>query len=374
MGSRRDSSVRSIRKVLGLVVVNVLVFVVLLALLEGAASLLFIGNEILRTPGVPEDTHAEHDELLGWVNRPDVHLPDMYGPGVDVRINSQRFRSDRDFSRDVPEGKLRIICSGDSFTFGYGVANEEVWCQRLAVLDTGLETINMGLGGYGVDQAYLWYMRDGTRFDHDVQIFAFLTDDFRRMRSDRFMGYGKPFLALHDDSLVVTNAPVPRTSWLARRWALHRETVARLDIVRLSRRLLRLDDGTGGSGNERREDERLREVVARIFADLRLANEDRQSRLVLVYFPGAWDYMGNAHTDAWRAFVAEEATRQGILFLDLVEELRRIPPTEVDALYAPNAHFSVSGNEWAARVVQRRLAPLLDVVRDPSAMQELPHR
>ena len=28
----------------------------------------------------------------------------------------------------------------------------------------------MGQGGYGIDQAYLWYKRDGTKLDHDVQI------------------------------------------------------------------------------------------------------------------------------------------------------------------------------------------------------------
>jgi hypothetical protein len=339
---------------------NLVVVILLFALVEGFSSLMFIGNEILRTAGVPEHIHAEHDDLLGWVNMPNVHLPDMYGPGVGVRTNSQRFRNQQDFTRTVPAGKIRIICSGDSFTFGYGVSNDDVWCERLSGLDVRLETVNMGLGGYGVDQAYLWYRRDGVRLHHNVHIFAFLTDDFRRMRSDRFMGYGKPFLSIRNDSLVVENYPVPRTSWWTRRRALHGETVGRLNVVRLANRVLRLEDRAGNTERHADETRRIQAVVSRIFADLRQTNRARGSDLVLVYFPGAWDYMGGAGTEAWREFVRNEAARQGIILFDLVAELRRVPPTEVGDLYAPNHHFSVAGNEWAARVIHQRLVGLLD--------------
>lgn len=373
MTSSRRNTLATVRRAGLIVLVNVVLLFLLFALMEGAASLLFIGNEIVRTSAVPEHQHAEYDELLGWVNLPNVDLPDMYGPGVAVRTNGQRFRNDHDFTLAVPAGRTRVICSGDSFTFGYGVGNEDTWCERLVALDPRLETVNMGLGGYGVDQAYLWYMRDGTPLDHDLHLFVFLTDDFRRMRSDRFMGYGKPFLDVRDDSLVVTNLPVPETSWLARRRALHGETVARLNIVRLVRRLLRLDDASRAAERDERArlaDERLHGVVARIFDELRRTNEAKDSRLVLIFLPGAWDYKPDPRTEEWREFVRRESARHGIAFLDLVEELRQVPPTEVDALYAPNAHFSVRGNAWASEVLHRLLAPLLDDVvppREPAA-------
>jgi hypothetical protein len=368
MGSTRRNALATIRRGGLIVLVNVVLLVLMLALAEGAASLLIIGNEIVRTRAVAEHQHAEHDELLGWVNLPNVDLPDAYGPGVAVRTNSQRFRNDRDFTLAAPPGRTRVICSGDSFTFGYGVDNEHAWCERLTTLDPRLETVNMGLGGYGVDQAYLWYMRDGALLDHDLHLFVCLADDFRRMRSDRFMGYGKPFLDVRHDSLVVTNLPVPETSWLARRRALHGETIARLRIVRLAGRLLRLDDASRAAEREERArlaDQRLQGIVARIFDELRRTNEAKDSRLVLVFLPGAWDYKPNAGTDAWREFVRLESARQGIVFLDLVEEIRQVPPAEVDALYAPNAHFSVRGNEWAAAVLHRLLAPLLEAAHGP---------
>ena len=345
-----------------LVLVNILVAGLLLALLEGTASLLLTAGEIAATPAVPEQRHADPDTLLGWTNRPGVHLPDAYGLGIDVRINTQGFRADRDVSADVPPGTLRIICSGDSFTFGYGVGNADAWCQRLAALDPRLETVNMGLGGYGVDQAYLWYVRDGAALDHHVHLFAFLTDDFNRMKWDRFMGYGKPLLDLDGDSVVVVNRPVRPGSWLARRRALHGETLSRLAIVQLAGRFLRREaDPDEVARTRAAEDAQVQRVAARIFADLDRINEAKGSRLFLVYFPGAWDYQSD-RAASWRRFVHEEAERQGIPLLDLVDELRTVPPTEVEGLYAPNLHFSVAGNAWAARVLHRRLAPLLDSI------------
>src|SRR5439155_1903766 len=110
----------------------------------------------------------------------------------------------------VPDGKVRIICSGDSFTLGFGVDNTHSWCELLSSLEPRLETVNMGQGGYGVDQAYLWYKRDAAKIGHQAQLLAFVTDDFYRMQSSSFSGYGKPVLEVEDGRLVVKNAPVPR--------------------------------------------------------------------------------------------------------------------------------------------------------------------
>ncbi|HSJ07794.1 MAG TPA: hypothetical protein VK936_13905, partial [Longimicrobiales bacterium] len=198
----------------------------------------------------------------------------------------------------------------------------------------------------------------GIALDHHVHLFSVLADDFRRMRSDRFMGYGKPLLVLRDDTLAVANRPVPRTSWLTRRRALHGETVSRLGIVRVVRGLFRLDDPSAIAARNERLDQHVREVVSRLFGELARVNAAKGSRLVLVFLPGAWDYTGQPGTETWRSFVRDEAARQNIEFLDLVDELRLLPPAEVPSLYAPNLHFSVAGNTWAAETIHRRLQPL----------------
>ena len=199
-----------IRKVILWAIFNVVVVILAFALCEGLSSIILFLQEIRTTLPMIERRHTQYDELLGWVNIPNIHIEDMYGPGVYVRTNSQSFRNNEDFNVSVPNNKIRVICSGNSFTFGYSVDNDHTWCQLLATKDDRLETINMGQGGYGIDQAYLWYKRDGSKLEHDIHIFAFITSDFKRMERSDFNGYGKPLLKLQKGALVATNVPAPR--------------------------------------------------------------------------------------------------------------------------------------------------------------------
>src|SRR5207237_1214574 len=119
-----------------------------------------------------EQMHTTYDAELGWAHRRSVSVPDLYGSGVFLKTNSQGFRGDHEIAAEEPKDRVRVICSGDSFTLGYGVDDDHAWCAQLMAMDSRLETVNMGQGGYGVDQAYLWYVRDGRALEHTVQIFA----------------------------------------------------------------------------------------------------------------------------------------------------------------------------------------------------------
>jgi len=133
------------------ILANILVFILVLVVIEGLASYLLFTRDALITTPLAERLHTQYDPDLGWVNIPDINIPDMYGPGISLRTNSQGFRNDYNFDKSIPAGKKRIICSGDSFTLGYGVDNQHTWCQQLAALDNRIETVNMAQGGYGLD-------------------------------------------------------------------------------------------------------------------------------------------------------------------------------------------------------------------------------
>ena len=119
---------RLLLKVIRIGLINFLVLILLLILLEGGASLYFAyqsaRQEFSKEPVLAERLHTEYDPLLGWINKPNVSIDDMYGPNVFLKTNSQRFRNQNDFSINVPKGRIRVICSGDSFTLGYGVGND----------------------------------------------------------------------------------------------------------------------------------------------------------------------------------------------------------------------------------------------------------
>jgi len=90
------------------VAVNVGVLCLLL-LAEGLASFLLLGSDILATRSLAERHHTGYAPDLGWVNIPDLHLPDMYGPGVYLRTNHQGFRArPPGIMADlyIPEGEL----------------------------------------------------------------------------------------------------------------------------------------------------------------------------------------------------------------------------------------------------------------------------
>lgn len=351
---------RGLVKVLKIVAINVAIFFVLFALIEGASNLLFVGNQIRRTRGMSEQAHSTHDPAIGWVNLPNVNIANLYGPGVGLRTNAQAFRADREYTKEVPAGKTRIVCSGDSFTLGFGVSNEDAWCHQLEKLDPRFETVNLGQGGYGVDQAYLWYKRVGVPLDHQVQLLSFITDDFMRMQWDRFLGYGKPKLATRGDSLVTVNSPVPKTSKFERWRASQNHSFGNLSVVRLYTRLFHNDDNGPPPDSVAARNKATREVLHALFTDLARINKAKNSQLVLVYLPGQSDYKTDVLAADWRQFIADEAAKLGITYIDLVDQIRLdVKPTDLDAFYRDDSHYTTKGNAWVASEIQRRLAQML---------------
>jgi lysophospholipase L1-like esterase len=329
-------------------------------LVEGGTSLWLLMRGLSRDApaALAERSHTRYDPELGWVNIPGLHLPDFYGPSRSLTINRQGFRGTRNVAMTVPSSKLRIVCSGDSFTFGFGVGDEDTWCARLEARAPRFESVNMGQGGYGVGQAYLWYARDGV-FEHDVHVFAFIGGDFARLLADRFQGYGKPRLIVEGGELVVDNVPVPRTAYSVPWLVARRQVFSQLRVWQLVRdfRWGFADRAASAASEE------LPGLARRIFLALNRLNQRRGSRLLLVYVP----MLGELHStrnDPLRELVRRTAQGSGIAYLDLLEKLRARPERAAAELYIqsgevdfPGAegHFSRLGNDWMAQLVSDRI-------------------
>ena len=355
-----------LRKVISFTIFNVGAVTLVLVVAEGLLSFATVGKTMLRTTSLAERRHTTHDDLLGWINQPDVLVPDMYGKGVYLRTNPQCFRNNTPTTPERPRDTVRVICSGDSFTLGYGVDNDHTWCQELASANPRIESVNMGQGGYGVDQAYLWYKRDGLPLEHDVHIFAFVRVDFDRMMSDRFQGYPKPKLEIEDGKLAVRNVPVPYPrAWpvLLAEWD---QAVQRLALVRGLRKLVGTDDAGSDPLAGPEAVEKTGPIVASVFADLQQLNLSKHSTLLLVYLPMRRDYL-DGWSDLWREATREDARRLGVHFVDLVEAIRRLPQTQVRSFFIaegamdyPGAagHYTEAGNAFVAEQLSRELREL----------------
>ena len=94
-----------------------------LLLLEGLASVAVVANKMRTQRRLAERLHTEYDAQLGWINKSDFQGRDLYGKSLHLHTNAQRFRATEPTSEQVPPGRVRVVCTGDSFTLGYGVAD-----------------------------------------------------------------------------------------------------------------------------------------------------------------------------------------------------------------------------------------------------------
>jgi hypothetical protein len=358
------SILRRIAPVIGVLLITGLAFV----LVEGLSSLIVLGT---RAHVLPERRHTRYDAELGWVNIPGLRIPDFYGPNKHLSTNAQGFRGTVDVTPEVPAGQRRVICSGDSFTFGVDLGDQSTWCVKLG--SPTIETVNMGQGGYGLDQMYLWYRRDGLSLTHDVHIVAFITEDFRRMAHTVFRAvdneYGKPRLALRDGAIIITNVPVPRRSYVLPSLRVYFRQLQQLRFMELAGLL-------GLVGQERPPkdvlpDDAVWTIAARVLADLKAWNEKKGSRLILVYLPRDIDYTTD-DADPWRQRVRRWARNHGVTYLDLVASLRLLPGLEIPAMFIRNSpfgrHYTRRGTGWVADQIR----PLLRVEGDSTSQTTPP--
>lgn len=333
------------------------------AVLEGFSSAVILLRDISRPYQQAIPNQAMYDTLLGWIPRPGVRADSMFGPGISFHTNKRGLRGSAEFARAVPAGRQRGICSGDSFTVGWGVSDSEAWCALLASANARFETLNFGGAGYGVDQAYLRYKRDAVAFDHDFHIFAFISHDFKRMTMVEYGGFGKPILERRGEKLEARNVPVPTRYFLvpglAARFHRTRPAFARLRMAQLTRAILaRVGPAPPTEAELDRQSWHLAEAA---FADLAAISRQRRHELIAVLLPerGDWD---DTASRKWSQGSAASAHRNGFRFVDLVEAYRRLPGDSARLLFfSPGdrrgTHLTPAGNRWVADQLRPYLHP-----------------
>ncbi len=161
------------------------------------------------------------DPLVGWKPAPSFTWSDEY---TDYRHNSINLRSDQEFELQPQDGVLRIGLFGDSYTFGSASKLEDTWAyhleQELEALGIPTEVMNFGVGGFGMDQAYLRWLHEGKAYQPDIVIFGYMIADIPR-NANIFRGllrlnnqgrmtgnvYSKPRFVNENGDLKLLNSP-----------------------------------------------------------------------------------------------------------------------------------------------------------------------
>lgn len=130
------------------------------------------------------DALARHSDTRQAWNVPDPLRLWRYPSNIKVdeprriRTNSLGLRAEHEFEVPPPAGRLRILCLGDSWTFGYNVAQDESWPAVLEVElrrrlpDRDIEVINAGTPGYCSYQGYLTLLSPGLSLAPQVVVLA----------------------------------------------------------------------------------------------------------------------------------------------------------------------------------------------------------
>lgn len=353
--------------------IQLLIAVLLLLLIEGIASFRAAWRKInweaqadLRPTA--ESVHTDYDPLLGWISRPG-HYPDLYGEDRDLTIKTNRTRLTP--SPDPVEPTVQLVASGDSFTMGYGVGDENTYLSNMEKLHPEINALNIALGGYGLDQAFLRYQRDGVHLPHQVHLFAFITEDYHRMGRARFMGYAKPTLALRDGKLMAENVPVPRERHSPLFQMRFGEAIRHLNITRW------LTEGA----TRRAETEtaafqqNAQQLATAVFHELHALHRAHGRTGVLVHLPMEEDH-ARGGSNGWRAWLRKEAEQNGWLFVDLVRPFRTIPRDQVKSMFIQDdaerfrgarGHYTEHGNALIARALLDELIRIGVLTPPPSS-------
>ncbi len=118
------------------------------------------------------------DSELGWVPRPAVQGEHNLAGSFSstFRTNSIGLR-DREFTPEDLAARHRTVVIGDSFTWGWGVNDGEIFVDGLEEQDTRAEYINLGVTAYGLEQEIEYFKRVGLDFDPHRLLVAFVQND-----------------------------------------------------------------------------------------------------------------------------------------------------------------------------------------------------
>ena len=152
---------------------------------------------------------ALYDARLGWRNIPKSSTTTF---GRPLTINSMGHRGP-EYTLEKPADVSRILLLGDSYTWGYGVGDDEVFAallrQKLQASVTKWQVLNSGVSGWGTDQELLYLDSEGFRFSPQLVVLALFVgnDPSENMFSIRY-GLQKPVFL--DTRLTLANVPVPK--------------------------------------------------------------------------------------------------------------------------------------------------------------------
>lgn len=335
---------------------------------------------------VDNDTYLRFDRDLGWAPAPNFV---RRSSGQVFRTNSLGMRAERDYPRDVPAGIVRIAAFGDSFTYCAEVTQAACWVSQLESAWPGSEVLNYGVPGYGPDQAWLRYQRDGRPYRPCGVLIGYFVEDIDRV-VNRFRPFispddsvmmSKPRFLLDGDGLALLPNAATRPSqvedatWVEGTLGPHdawyfpgtfvTSPFDRSSIVRHARTAAYQRARASLVRSDRRyplydEHQEAYQVTGRILIEFARQVQEDGATPVVVVLPGERDL--RAYRDGVRVYdrLLAWLSAAGVTTIDLMDVLAQEQAhRDVSGLFADGRHYSAAGNAVVASHLAKTLLPVV---------------
>lgn len=339
------------RIVRALQMIGVATAAVLVVAVAGEVALRAMGRRSTEEPVQVEGTEflvCDRDSLLGWIFPPTAEGPYASLPHVtDVSTNHLGIRNPPFETGSTRP--TRIIVLGDSYAFGWGVAEEQAFPRQLERMlrerhpSVSIEVLNAGVPGYGLYQqrAMLDHVLSSTEIDIVVSTFSLSNDPVDDLRILRFAPDGLLHYSpdLREDGSIA--------SWLIARSRL----LAFLDFRTDGLHFKLVNSGGAALG-----------AVAGTMRDLFSACNAHGLLVLTVTVPhraeitatGLKARLMRAQAARARRLHARVAEERDVPRIDVTESLRKL--NEQEAAYLRNdPHWTRAGHEVVAREVLQAL-------------------
>lgn len=273
------------------------------------------------------------DPLLMWSPVP------HYDDGI-FKINSDGFR-DGEYARAKGKGVFRILCLGDSSTFGINMALPKVYHKKLerrlnedlGSQDLRFEAINAGVAGYSSLQGLYLYKHKGSAYRPDVVTFYFgINDPVKRFY-------------LSDKEIMRSNVP-PFVKTFANK------TLLRSASYRVLRKAVLALAGRNAAGGRENKARVSKEDYRNNILELNRLCRRNGSRLVLISPPlckdNARDWERYGDVIAYRK-VLEDAARDFQIPLITINEMTERAEAPSKGYFHGKTHPNKYGHELIAR-------------------------
>lgn len=308
----------------------------------------------IRQVGAPLSAFYAGDPYLGWRGRPNVHLR-FYRPEFDTVVVHDASGWRQGDPPPPADAARRVLVLGDSFTWGWGVGQGELFTDRLqARLAPDVAIDARAAVAFGTAQEYLVLQRELTAA-HDTVLLMFYLNDL-----DNNLDGGKgarPFFEVVEGALVLRNSParVPPAEHehFATRYS-RAYAFLELAFATVKRRF------RGEAGDERGYREAAAvdfhdlpgyAVTAGLLAEIHRYATAHGARFVLVYIPQRSELDGEApypYVRAVHAMIDDIAGDAGFPVVDLVPPFRAHTRAGRQLVYPVDAHWTPAGHEVAA--------------------------